>query len=503
MTTAVRRQPDAYHDSMRLLAATRAIESSAGVSWGAALMGTPPNVELLTDQGVDASGARANDLVLAVRAESDAVAERALDAAEAVLAGARSAEPESTRPQRRTIAEAAASVAGANVAVVSVPGPYAALEAHHALSAGLHVLLFSDGVSVDDEVALKVRADRLGLLVMGPGAGTAVLGGVGLGFANAVQYGRVGVVAAAGTGAQEVLALVAAAGAGVAAVIGVGGRDLSRAVGGLMTRAALRTLAASADVDVVLLMSKPPDPEVLAGVLPAAGGKPLVVVALGVDELPVPGVRVARTIDQGVTFALAETGVSSPDLPTGLGRLARAAIGGLDPPRTAVRGVFSGGTLCYQAMLVLSRRLGPVHSNTPLRPDWRLPAPRGAHVCIDAGEEEYTAARPHPMIDPEARVDLLTEAAEDPGTAVLLFDVVLGYGAHPDPARVLAPVVAATTGPAVVVNVVGTEADPQGLDGQRRTLAEAGSLVAPTGAQAALLAAAIAGRRPSVVEEKP
>jgi FdrA protein len=270
-----------------------------------------------------------------------------------------------------------------------------------------------------------------------------------------------------------------------------------------MTRAALRTLAANPDVDVVLLMSKPPDPEVLAGVLPAAGGKPLVVVALGVDELPVPGVRVARTIDQGVTFALAETGVSSPDLPTGLGRLARAAIRGLDPPRTAVRGVFSGGTLCYQAMLVLSRRLGPVHSNTPLRPDWRLPAPRGAHVCIDAGEEEYTAARPHPMIDPEARVDLLTEAAEDPGTAVLLFDVVLGYGAHPDPARVLAPVVAATTGPAVVVNVVGTEADPQGLDGQRRTLAEAGSLVAPTGAQAALLAAAIAGRRPSVVEEKP
>jgi FdrA protein len=387
--------------------------------------------------------------------------------------------------------------------VVSVPGAYAALEAHHALSAGLHVLLFSDGVAVDDEIALKGRAGRLGLLIMGPGAGTAVLGGIGLGFANAVRQGRVGVVAAAGTGAQEVMALLAAAGTGVAAVIGVGGRDLSRNVGGSMTRAALRTLAVDPDLDVVLLVSKPPDPDVLASVLPAAGDKPIVVVALGADDTLVPGVRVARTIDEGVEFALGKVGVSPPELGTGLGHMARAAIHDLDPARKAIRGVFSGGTLCYQAMLVLSRRLGPVYSNAPLRPDWRLPAPPSAHICIDAGEEEFTAARPHPMIDAAARADLLTEAGDDRSTAVLLFDVVLGHGAHPDPAGALAPVVEATTGPAVVINVVGTDADPQGLDGQRRRLAEAGALVAPTGARAALLAAAIAGRRPSVVEELP
>ena len=503
MTTAVRRKVDAYHDSMRLLAATRAIENGAGVSWGAAIMGTPSNLELLTDQGVDATGARANDLVLAVRADTEADAESALDAAEAVLDGPVSAAAENTRSRRRTTAEAAASMPGANVAVVSVPGAYAALEAHHALSAGLHVLLFSDGVAVDDEIALKRRAGRLGLLVMGPGAGTAVLGGIGLGFANAVRQGRVGVVAAAGTGAQEVMALLAAAGTGVAAVIGVGGRDLSRDVGGSMTRAALRTLAVDPDLDVVLLVSKPPDPDVLASVLPAAGDKPVVVVALGIDDTLVPGVRVARTIDEGVEFALGKVGVSPPELGTGLGHMARAAIHGLDPARKAIRGVFSGGTLCYQAMLVLSRRLGPVYSNAPLRPDWRLPAPPSAHICIDAGEEEFTTARPHPMIDAAARADLLTEAGDDRSTAVLLFDVVLGHGAHPDPAGVLAPVVAATTGPAVVINVVGTDADPQGLDGQRRRLAEAGALIAPTGARAALLAAAIAGRRPSVVEELP
>jgi len=502
VTTAVRQHAGTYCDSLLLMAATRALEASPGVSWGAALMGTPANVALLTAQGVAAADARANDLVLAVRADSDDHAKRALDAAEATLAGPPTAPSAATR-RPRTTAAAATGLPGANVAVVSVPGPYAALAAHQALSAGLHVLVFSDRVPLDEEVALKARAERLGLLVMGPGAGTAILGGVGLGFANAVPPGRVGVVSAAGTGAQEALALLAAGGAGVAAVIGVGGRDLSRAVGGRMTRAGLRALSADPDVDVLLLVSKPPDPEVLAQVLPAAGGKPLVVAAVGVEEAHLPGVRAARTIDDAVSLTLAELGLSLPDLCAGLRPMAEAATGALEPTRTAVRGVFSGGTLCYQAMLVLTRRLGPVYSNTPLQPHWGLPASRGGHVCIDVGEEEFTASRPHPMIDAAARVELLREAGDDPATAVLLFDVVLGHGAHPDPAGVLAPVVADLAGPAVVVHVVGTEADPQGLEQQRRTLADAGCLVAPTGARAALLAAAIARRNPALVEVAP
>jgi FdrA protein len=504
LTTTVRRHADAYHDSMLLMAATRALTASTGVDWGTALMATPQNVELLAEQGVDAQGARANDLLLAVRAESSEDAMRALDAAEAVLAGTRAVERDLTVVRPRTITAAVADLAGANVAVVSVPGSYAALAAHQALSAGMDVLLFSDGVSVDDEVALKTRAESLGRLVMGPGAGTAVLGGVGLGFANTVSPGRVGVVAAAGTGAQEVLALLTAGGSGVAAVIGVGGRDLSRAVGGRMTRSALQRLAGQADVDVLLLVTKPPDPDVLAGVLPAANGKPLVVVAQGAEEVQTPAkVHSVRTIDEGVEAALTELGMPAPELGSGLRAMAETAIERLDPGRIAVRGVFSGGSLCYQAMHVLSRRLGPIHSNTPLHPDWRVPAPPGAHVCIDAGEEEFTVSRPHPMIDAEARADLLRQAGDDPITAVLLFDVVLGHGAHPDPAGVLAPVVEAITGPSVVVHVLGTDADPQGLEGQRRVLADAGCLVARSGARAALLAAAVAARNASLVEEAP
>ncbi len=504
MTTAVRRHADAYHDSMRLMAATRALAASPGVTWGVALMGTPQNLGLLADEGVAAPDARANDLLLIARASSADAAERALDAAEAILSGSQAVDAAGTAPRPSTIASAVADLPGANVAVVSVPGPYAALAAHRALSAGLHVLLFSDGVSVEDEVALKARADSLGLLVMGPGAGTAVLGGVGLGFANAVRAGRVGVVAAAGTGAQEVLALLAASGSGVAAVVGVGGRDLSRAVGGRMTRSALRLLAADANVDLLLLVSKPPDPEVLAGVLPAAEGKPLVIVALGVDEAPTPAkVRLVRTLDEGVQAALAELGLPPVRFGGDLRPMAATAIEQLDSGRTGVRGVFSGGTLCYQAMLVLSQRLGPVYSNTPLQPSWRLPAPPGGHACIDAGEEEFTTSRPHPMIDAEARVDLLREAGNDPTTAVLLFDVVLGHGAHPDPASVLAPVIKSMTGPIIVVHVLGTGTDPQGLEEQQRTLADAGCLVAPSGTQAALLAAAVATRDASLVEEIP
>ena len=509
MTAAVRRKAGAYHDSMRLMAASRTLAGSAGVSWGVALMGTPPNLEVLAKQGVDAAPAQANDLILAVRADTADHAEQALDAAEAMLAGGSAGEsgPDLAAAARpRTIAAAATTLTGANVAVVSVPGPYAALAAHQALSAGLHVLLFSDGVSVDDEAWLKTRAEALGLLVMGPGAGTAVLGGVGLGFANAVPPGPVGLVAAAGTGAQEVLALLSAAGTGVAAVIGVGGRDLTRAVGGRMTAAALRTLAGQPDVQVLMLVSKPPDAQVLAAILPAAGDTPLIVVAQGATVETGAGsgvVRSAGTIDDGVESALTALGLAAPDLRAGLHAQADAAIRTLDPDRVAVRGVFSGGTLCYQAMLVLSRRLGPIYSNTPLRPGWRVPAPPGEHVCIDAGEEEFTASRPHPMIDAEARIDLFREAGSDPATAVLLLDVVIGHGAHPDPAGVLAPVLADLSGPAVVAHVLGTDADPQGLAAQREILAEAGCLIAPSGARAALLAAAIARRDAGLAEESP
>jgi FdrA protein len=509
--TATRVHADTYVDSVLLMAATRAMSGAPGVEWAAAVMGTPANVEDLAAAGFDVPAVRANDLVLAVRAGTAAQAAAGIDAGDGTIASAAAQQepggPEATEVPR-TIEDAVATLQDANVAIVSVPGPFAALEAHKALSQGLHVLLFSDNVGLGDEVDLKQRGASLGLLVMGPGAGTAMLGGAGLGFANAVRPGRVGVVAAAGTGAQEVMCLLDRCGEGVSQAIGVGGRDLSADVGGTMAGVGLRALAADAATEAILLVSKPPSPAVAARLLQAAYGKPMVAALVGLAEpVEVPsGVVVATTLEEGVLRTLEGLGVTPPDPSAGLASLVSSALVGLEPERRSVLGLFSGGTLCYESMVVMSRYLGPIHSNTPLNYSWGIPAPAGAHVCLDLGEEEYTRGRPHPMIDPGDRAERIAAASGDASVGVVLIDVVLGYGGHADPASVLAPACRSLTreagGPRVVAYVLGTEADPQVRSKQCAALQEAGCLLAPTATRAALLAAAIAARDPSIAEDR-
>jgi FdrA protein len=505
MSSAVRLLADTYLDSVVQMAGSRAMRQVEGVEWAAVAMATPANVETLRDQGFDAAdlaGAGAGDLVLAVRAADGAAVDAAFDAgrramftarepATGAATGAASAPP-------RSLDDALREQPDSTVAVISVPGDYAALEAHKALARGLDVLLFSDNVSVEDEIALKEHAAARGHLLMGPGAGTALLGGVGLGFSNAVRQGPVGVLAAAGTGAQEAMALLDRWGSGVSQVIGLGGRDLSEAVDGRMAAQAMRVLCDDPETEVILLVSKPPAQRVARRIL-AGTGKPVIAALIGLSAgASVPeGAVVTDTIEAGVAGALARLGSAPPD-PTrrhgpGLGEvLARLA-----PTRTTVRGLYSGGTLCYEALVLLGRALGPVWSNTPIDKRHGLPAPASASVCLDLGEEEYTRGRPHPMIDPEARIGMLRDLRDDPEVAVVLLDVVLGHGSHPDPAGMLAPVcaeLAGPDGPQVVAYVLGTEGDPQGYHGQVRALVEAGCVVTETAARAALTAAAIACR---------
>ena len=501
---------NAYVDSVVQLSGTRAMRAVDGVEWATAAMATPANLDMLAEQGFcpqDWSGGDANDLVIAVRASSEKVAAQAQRAGRAAIFTSRDAggRLRAEQPLPRTLREAVDQAPGSNVAVVSVPGDYAALEAHHALSNGLDVLLFSDNVSLAAEVELKKRAERLGRLVMGPGAGTAMLGGACLGFANVTRPGPVAVVAAAGTGAQEAMSLLDRWGVGVSHVIGVGGRDLSAGVGGTMARSALRLLAGDERTEVVLLVSKPPSPEAARAVLPAAGAKPVIAALLGLPGgMDVPdGVTLATTLEGGVIATLAALGRQAPDPAAGLRERVAASIALLPKRRRLVRGLFSGGTLCYESLVILAEHLGPVYSNTPLDPDLGLPAPAGSHTCIDLGEEEYTKGRPHPMIDPEARSELLREQGADPDVAVIIMDVVLGYGAHHDPAGALTPVCAEVTadgGPQVVVYVLGTEGDPQGFDAQRQAFTDAGCVVTETAARASLAAAAIARREPELTQ---
>ena len=500
--------PASYRDSLLLLGATRAMQDSEDVSWASAAMATPAVAADLTGRGFppgSLADADANALVLAVEAAGDPAARQALDRGRAVLFAEADREDRDdtapglgNRPDPRTVGEAARLLPSANVAVISVPGPYAAIAAHSALTAGLHVLLFSDNVPISDEVALKRRARRLGRLVMGPGAGTAMLGGVGLGFANAVGAGPVGVVAAAGTGAQEVMTLLDRWGIGVSQVIGVGGRDLSADVGGLMAREAVRALDADPGTEVILLVSKPPDGDVARTVIGASQGTPVVAACLGMSAPGgrLAGAELAATLEGGALRVAEILGRPVPNPGESLGRETEEAIGRVGTGRTAVRGFFTGGTLCYEAQVILTETLGPVYSNIPLRPGLGLPAPAGAHICLDLGEEEYTKGRPHPMIDPAARREIMLEQAFGADIAAVLLDVVLGHGSHPDPAGEIAGTCAdiVAGGAAVVCYVLGARADQQGFDRQRATLAEAGAIVSDSAAQAARIAAAIALR---------
>jgi FdrA protein len=318
--------------------------------------------------------------------------------------------------------------------------------------------------------------------------------------------GVVGVVAAAGTGAQEAMSLLDRWGVGVACVIGLGGRDLSAAVEGRTAVQAVESLRHDDRVEAILLVSKPPADAVARAVLAAAAGTRLVAAYVGttaVFELP-PTAQVATTLEGGVLRTLDMVGVARPDVTGSLEADVAAALERLGPGRTLVRGLYSGGTLCYESLTILGALLGDVYSNTPLDKKLAVPAPPDAHVCLDLGEEEYTKGRPHPMIDPEARIELLREQGEDPAVAAILLDVVLGHGAHPDPAGQLAPVCAAihrAGGPQVVAYVLGTHGDPQGFDGQRAALRDAGCVVTETAARACFAAAAIAMRQPSVVRQ--
>lgn len=512
----VRVQTERYADSVRLMAARRAMRAVDGTATAEAVMGTEANRAELLDAGFgadDLDGVGANDLVLAVAADGDDTAEKALGEGETALEGDDGSRTGAARAaddrQPRTIEQAVQELSDANVALISVAGGYAVLEAHKALSAGLHVLLFSSGISVDDELELKQRAGALGLLVMGPDAGTALLGGVGLGFANVVEPGPVGVVAAAGTGAQEVMTLLDRWGAGPSHVIGVGGRDTSEQIDGMAMRLGLAALRADPDTAALLIVSKPPTPHVAESLLSELDGIPAAAAFVGLDAdgLSVPaGMHLAASLERAALATIEALDRTPPDPAEGMEVVAARAMTVVGDDRGSLRGLFSGGTLCYESMVLAARHLGPVHSNTPLHDDWALPAPDGAHQCLDLGAEEYTQGRPHPMIDPEPRAEALIEHGGDPDTAVVLFDVVLGHGAHDDPASVLAPACAEITAqhdpPAVVAYVLGSDGDPQGLTAQREQLEQAGCVLAPTNARAALLAAAITSRDAAVAEAR-
>lgn len=430
-----------YHDSVVLMQLQRALAKLQGVLDAGVVMATPANRELLAAGGLEVGEAGPDDLLVSIKAESEAAAAEALARVDALLKVRGAESIGEFHP--RSLASALKQLPDARWVLVSVPGRYAADVAEEALASDRNVFLYSDNVPIDREVALKRKAREKGLLVMGPDCGTAFLGGVGFGFSNRVRRGDIGLVAASGTGLQAIMSRIHALGGGVSQAIGTGGRDLSAEVGGMTAMQGLDLLRRDPETRAIVLVAKPPAPEVAARLLALArsAGKPVVVHFLGA---PLPGRRLGNVFFAATLSEAAERAVDLGDFPkTG------------EPVDGKILGLFSGGTLAYEALQGLSAFLSPKE-----------------YTVLDLGADEFTVGRLHPMIDQDLRLRKLRQA--DAG--VILLDVVLGEGAHADPAGELAPVIAEIRAEVLAI-VIGTEEDPQGLAVQIETLEKAGARV--------------------------
>ena len=476
----------------------RALADLPGVDDAGVVMCTTANKELLEQSGLltpEIQTAAPEDLVIVVRADEIDAARAALAQVDALLTRHRSTRADDDyRP--KSLESAAKMLPEAGWVLISVPGRYAAGVARQALDLGKNVFLYSDNISLEDEISLKNAATEKGLLVMGPDCGTAIVEGAGLGFANRVRRGTIGVVAASGTGLQAVTVGIHRLGGGISQAYGTGGRDLSAAVGGVTAKQALARLVADPATEVIVLVSKPPAPVVAAELLALArqSGKPVVVDFIGYSPAEAQRrgggeepetLHFVETLDEAAELAVVLATPSAVRRPPSVVTIHNSQF--TVHHSQFLRGLYSGGTLAYEALLLLQDYLPTVYSNAPLKGGPRLENPHTSqgHTIVDLGEDEFTVGRLHPMLDNDLRVRRIHAEAADAQTGLLLLDLVLGDGAHRNPASELAPAIRAAIATAnaagrqlpVVAVVIGTDADPQGLDSQIEQLTAAGAIV--------------------------
>ena len=476
-----------YLDSVMLMQISRELTAIQGVEDAALMMATPANLDILSDAGLLEKDTMASpgDLLLAVRAQERAIVDSILQRAAELME--RPAEqnnaPQELRPV--TLRSACRQLPDANLALISVPGDFAGAEARKALRAGLNVMIFSDNVALAEEISLKREARDLGLVVMGPDCGTAIINGVPLAFANVVPRGDIAIVGASGTGIQEVSCLIARAGKGISHAIGVGGRDLTEAVGAVSTLTVLDWLERDVTTHHVVLISKPPGLSVVDQITEfiRVSSKSYTVCLVGSDDLALPNnAKLTTTLKDAATAAVTNS----------KGLEALPAVQQAPAAGSYVRGLYSGGTLAAEAQVVFLSYRQTVLSNAPVPGAGLYTSERTNHIVIDLGDDRFTRGRPHPMIDPAVRDEPISAALSDPDVGVVLLDMVIGYGAHADPAGHLAGLLDRhdSCGSVVIASVTGTDEDPQVRSRQVSVLEGAGVIVAPSNADAAELALA-------------
>lgn len=479
-----------YYDSAKLMSLQRSLADLSGILDTGVVMGTDSNKELLAHIGLDSKevmSSKPDELVIVVKADDEKSAVEALSKVDELLAARKGNQDENYQPH--SIETAAEMLPDASWVIVSVAGRYAGGVTREALRLGKHVHLFSDNVSVDEEIELKKEARERGLLVMGPDCGTAMIGGMGLAFANKIRLGPIGIVAAAGTGLQQVACRIHQLGSGITSGIGTGGKDLSEKVGAITFLMALDVLARDPDTKVIVLTSKPPSPKVAEEVLKKArkANKPVVInfIARPVTTLRDGNLFFATGLDDAARLA-----VELANNPPKIGNDIDVDLNLFKPEQKYLRGLFSGGTLAYEAQYILAGYLPRVWANSPLNHDNKMANSLVSqeHSIVDLGEDEFTVGRLHPMMDNELRIRRLYEEAKDPEVAVIMLDVVIGYGSHPNPASEIAPAIkkclddAKKAGRYLEIDcvVTGTDEDPQDFDLQVKLLKEAGAWVDPS-----------------------
>ncbi len=507
-----------YKDSVALMRVAQVLLAMEGVVNATLQMGNPANKEILQAAGIltkEVENATPFDVMVVVQATSSKACDAAIDVAKGQLAGTAKAagglaqEEIAPRTVGMGLAKLKAANLSANIAQISVPGAYAAAEALKAVKQGLNVFMFSDNVPLAQEITIKQEAKKRGVLVMGPDCGTAIIGGVPLGFANNVRKGNIGLVAASGTGLQEVTTQIHRMGGGVSHAIGTGGRDVYAEVGGITMLQGIELLAKDEDTKVIAIVSKPPAPEVTIKVMAALAraGKPAVVLFLGSELKSVD--KNIRTVQTMVDCAAVATKLADIRLPLrSRGNVSVADKGVYTIPskprfqktQTYLRALYSGGTYCSEAQILWTNSGLTIYSNIPVKGAVELENPKSqsvGHTALDLGDDAFTVGKPHPMIDQGARVERILKEAADPSVRVILLDVVIGWGAHADPASELAAAVVqakkiaakSQRQLAVIGFVCGTDLDPQGFAAQEQKLRAAGMVLASNSANAAWLAA--------------
>jgi succinyl-CoA synthetase alpha subunit len=501
----------AYYDSVTLMIVSKEINKIDGILDSTVVMGTMENKAIMQSAGLwtpEFNALSDTDLLICVKADNSEVADNAIKSVDGILKELRSKKDEGVNSKTaHSFEQAISQLPNANLSLISVAGKYAAREAKKALDNGLHVMLFSDNVSIADELELKKLAKEKGLLVMGSDCGTAIINGVPLAFANVVNQGNIGIVAASGTGLQEISCIISNMGAGISQAIGTGGRDVKQEIGGIMFIESLKALASDSKTECIVLVSKPPHPDVLKKISEEIKSisKPVVGIFIGgnpeilsnVGAIPASTleeaaiIAVAKAQGKDVQAALQQINSRKLEIDNKAKELSKIAKG------KYLRGLFSGGTLCDEAQLVMKDMIGNVYSNSPLSPDFKLKDlwVSNENTILDMGEDEFTSGRPHPMIDFSLRKKRIESEAADPNVAVILLDVVLGYGSHMDPASELVPSIqkAKEISPKLIIicSVTGTIGDPQKRELVIEKLKNAGVEVLPSNAAAAQLAGRI------------